>query len=138
MQQPQDRPMMSQADACTYHMHCPMTSQANTSWALLLQFHLVYTFTPATLGINETLLISPQKLLQKVHPRFAGISCVTTCASASAPPIGRPPPSPTAAARGAGPTTQPPSDCVTAAQTESASASRTYPSERASSRALSW
>ncbi len=28
MQQPCDQPMMSQANACTYCMHCPMMSQA--------------------------------------------------------------------------------------------------------------
>jgi len=35
---------MSQADACTYCMHCPMMSQADTAWALLFQFHLGHTF----------------------------------------------------------------------------------------------
>jgi hypothetical protein len=49
MQQPRDQPVMSQADACTYCMHRPMMSQADTALALLFQFHLGYTFTPDTL-----------------------------------------------------------------------------------------
>ncbi len=35
--------------------HCPMTSQANTAWALLFWFCLRYTFTPATL-LNGNIL----------------------------------------------------------------------------------
>jgi hypothetical protein len=47
MQQPRDWPVTSQANACAYRMHHLMTSQADNAWALLFQFYLRYTFTPA-------------------------------------------------------------------------------------------
>jgi hypothetical protein len=54
MQQLHDPPMTSQADACTYCMHRPKMSQADTIWALLFQFCLGYTFPPATLRLNSS------------------------------------------------------------------------------------
>jgi hypothetical protein len=56
MQQPCDCPVMSQADACSKCMHnhvitpwCHRLMHAVTARALLFQFCLVYTFTPAKL-----------------------------------------------------------------------------------------
>ncbi len=62
MQQPRDWAVKSQADACTYRMHYPMMSQADTAWAPLFRYRLGYTFTPGTLFISKVAGV-------KVYPR---------------------------------------------------------------------
>jgi hypothetical protein len=66
MQQSRDQPVMSQADACTYRLHHPMTSQADTEWALLFQFCL--SDTPTNLDFDHHLILwTKQSIMDHIH-----------------------------------------------------------------------